>query len=203
MIENLNIIFPNQLFENSPLLKNQNESILVEEFLFFNQFKFHKQKILFHRITMKSYQRYLESQDRKVKYIESTETESDLRNLLENLCVNLKRIEIIDPDDYYIQKRISNFCIKNEIQLIVHENPSFITKKSELNEFFKKDKKKFFQTSFYKSQRKKFNILIEQNGKPTGGDWTYDVMNREKYPKDKKPPKIEFRRLMTNFFLNL
>ena len=34
MIENLNIIFPNQLFENSPLLKNQNESILVEEFLF-------------------------------------------------------------------------------------------------------------------------------------------------------------------------
>ena len=51
---------------------------------------------------------------------------------------------------------------------------------------FLKDKKKFFQTSFYKSQRKKFNILIEQNGKPTGGDWTYDVMNREKYPKDKK-----------------
>ena len=45
MIENLNIIFPNQLFENSPLMKNQNEFILVEEFLFFNQFKFHKQKI--------------------------------------------------------------------------------------------------------------------------------------------------------------
>ena len=101
MNENLNILFPNQLFENSPLMKNQNESILVEEFLFFNQFKFHKQKILFHRITMKSYQRYLESQDRKVKYIESIEKESDLRNLLENLCVNLKKIEIIDPDDYY------------------------------------------------------------------------------------------------------
>ena len=58
---------------------------------------------------MKSYQRYLESQDRKVKYIESTETESDLRNLLENLCVNLKRIEIIDPDDYYIQKEYQIF----------------------------------------------------------------------------------------------
>ena len=128
MVENLNIIFPNQLFENSPLMKNQNESILVEEFLFFNQFKFHKQKILFHRITMKIYQRYLESQGRKVKYIESTEIESDLRNLLENLCVNVKRIEIIDPDDYYIQKRILNFCKKNKIQLIVHENLSFITK---------------------------------------------------------------------------
>ena len=106
MIENLNIIFPNQLFENSPLMKNQNESILVEEFLFFNQFKFHKQKILFHRITMKNYQRYLESQGKKVIYIESTEIKSDLRNLLEDLCVNAKKIEIIDPDDHYIQKRI-------------------------------------------------------------------------------------------------
>jgi len=45
MNENMNIIFPNQLFEDSPLMKNQNEFILVEEFLFFNQFKFHKQKI--------------------------------------------------------------------------------------------------------------------------------------------------------------
>ena len=200
MNENMNILFPNQLFENSPLMKNQNEFILVEEFLFFNQFKFHKQKILFHRLTMKNYQRYLELHDRKVKYIESTETESDIRNLLENLCVNLNKIEIIDPDDYYIQKRISNFCKKNKIQLIIHENPSFLTKKSELNEFFKKDKKKFFQTSFYKSQRKKFNILIEQNGKPTGGDWTYDVMNREKYPKDKNPPKIEFAKVNDKLF---
>ena len=112
MIENLNIIFPNQLFENSPLMKNQNESILVEEFLFFNQFKFHKQKILFHRITMKNYQRYLELHDRKVKYIESTETESDIRNLLENLCVNLNKIEIIDPDDYYIKKGFQIFVKK-------------------------------------------------------------------------------------------
>ena len=70
MNENMNILFPNQLFENSPLMKNQNEFILVEEFLFFNQFKFHKQKILFHRLTMKNYQRYLDydmkTQDKKL-----------------------------------------------------------------------------------------------------------------------------------------
>ena len=44
MNENMNILFPNQLFENSPLMKNQNEFILVEEFLFFNQFKFTNRK---------------------------------------------------------------------------------------------------------------------------------------------------------------
>ena len=76
MDENLNILLPNQLFEVSPLLNNKNNFILVEEYLFFNQFKFHKQKILFHRITMKNYQNYLEFKERKVKYIESNETES-------------------------------------------------------------------------------------------------------------------------------
>ena len=200
MNKNLNIVLPNQLFEISPLFNNQNDFILVEEYLFFNQFKFHKQKLLFHRITMKNYQYYIESQGRKVKYIESTEAESYVRSLLENLCLDLEKIEIIDPDDYYIQKSISNFCKKNEIELVIHENPSFMTKKSELNEFFKKDKKKFFQTSFYKSQRKKFNILIDENGKPTGGDWTYDVMNREKYPKEKKPPKIDFSKVESKLF---
>ena len=67
----------------------------------------------------------------------------------------------------------------------------FITKKFELDSFFRPDKKKFFQTSFYKSQRSKFNLLME-DGNPEGGKWTYDDLNREKYPKDKVPPIVNY-----------
>ena len=38
--------------------------------------------------------------------------------------------------------------------------------------------------------------------KPEGGKWTYDDQNREKYPKDKTPPKIDFPEKI-NFTLNL
>jgi len=31
----LNIIFPNQLFENNPLLDNENDCLLIEEYLFY------------------------------------------------------------------------------------------------------------------------------------------------------------------------
>ena len=31
-----------------------------------------------------------------------------------------------------------------------------------------------------------------EEGKPEGGKWTYDDMNREKYPKDKTPPNINY-----------
>ena len=50
----ISIIFPNQIFENSKLLDESKEVYLIEEYLFFNQFKFHKQKLLFHRIHKKS-----------------------------------------------------------------------------------------------------------------------------------------------------
>ena len=43
----------------------------------------------------------------------------------------------------------------SNIRAIVYENPLFINTEDDLSSFFKKEKKKFFQTSFYKDQRLK------------------------------------------------
>jgi deoxyribodipyrimidine photolyase-related protein len=56
----INLVFPHQLFAESPLLGNGKEVYLIEEYLFFRQYSFHKQKIAFHRASMKYYQRYLQ-----------------------------------------------------------------------------------------------------------------------------------------------
>ena len=45
MMSSVDIIFPNQLFEDSIFTKNNNPKYLIEEDLFFNQYKFHKQKL--------------------------------------------------------------------------------------------------------------------------------------------------------------
>ena len=39
-MQSLNLIFPNQLFEDSPLYSNGNLCVLVEHDLYFKQFKF-------------------------------------------------------------------------------------------------------------------------------------------------------------------
>ena len=183
------IIFPNQLFKNSELLSNSKKIILVEEFLFFKHYKFHKQKILFHRMSMKSYKSFLENKGYDVRYIESTESNSDIRELIETLDVN--KIKIYNPVDNWLSKRISQSCSKKNIQIETYENPLFINNNDDLNTFFRTDKKKFFQTAFYKQQRIKMDIMMISD-KPEGGKWTYDDQNREKYPKDKTPPKIDF-----------
>ena len=101
-------------------------------------------------------------------------------------------IHIIDPNDNWLEKRIKIECEKGNINLHVHENPSFLTKKDELEPFFRADKKKFFQTTFYKAQRLKFNLLMDEQNKPEGGKWTYDDQNRLKFPKNKETPHINF-----------
>ena len=187
----ISIIFPNQIFEKSKLLDESTKIYLIEEYLFFNQFKFHKQKILFHRMTMKSYERFLQKNRCDIKYIDSTEKFSDIRIFIENLDSNIKSIKIYDPIDNWLSKRINDTCKLKNINVEVYDNPLFINKNEDLSSFFRSDKKKFFQTSFYKQQRLKLDVMMIGD-KPEGGKWTYDDLNREKYPKGKIPPTITY-----------
>ena len=184
------LIFPHQLIKNSPVLDIDADIYIVEEFLFFKHYKFHKQKIAFHRASMKSYQDYLESIGKSVKYVEAISDLCDVRELIKHLIEKgLKTVHIIDPTDNWLEKHINS--VSNNITIQWYENPLFINRKEELDTFFKPTKKKFFQTSFYKQQRKDRDILMV-NGEPQGGKLTYDSDNRKKYPKGKTLPHIQF-----------
>jgi len=185
------IVLPNQLFKESLFHKKDFKVFLIEEHLFFNQYKFHKQKICFHRSTMKFYYDYLNTFGCNTEYVESFSKESNIKLLIEKINnLGYEIIEIYDPVDYLLNKRLKNACTELNIRLVIHETELFINTSEELKDFFKESKKKFFQTSFYKSERKKRNVLIDIDGKPEGGEWTYDILNRKKFPKDEIPPKI-------------
>jgi len=184
------ILFPHQLFKNIDFLPMNTKVYLVEEYLFFKQYNFHKQKIAFHRATMKFYECFLIDKGVAVHYINSEDNLSDVRNLITHLENNdINEIHCINPTDNWLEKRIE--VTVRESELFWYDNPLFINTKEELSSFFKETKKKFYQTTFYKEQRVKRNILIE-NGNPTGGKWTFDTENRKKYPKKKIPPVIQF-----------
>ena len=80
----INIVFPNQLFEKVDYFDG-NEVVLVEEFLFFKQFNFHKKKLVFHRNSMKNYEDYLIKSGFNVEYIETSSKFSDIRQFISNL----------------------------------------------------------------------------------------------------------------------
>ena len=193
MNNTIKIIFPNQLFQFNPLFHLEGPIYLVEEFLFFKQFNFHKQKIAFHRASMKFYEDFMLEKGFSVNYIQSTDNESDIRLLIPNLhALGLGSISIIDPCDNWLLKRIKTACKSLNIQVNILDSPMFLNSNEDLNSFFKSTKKKFYQTEFYKQERIRRNILIDGHGGPEGGQWTYDVENRKKYPKNKAVVKTEF-----------
>lgn len=185
------LIFPHQLFEESILFRNKGTFFLIEENLFFNQYNFHKQKIVFHRSSMKTYADFLNSKKINVEYIEAKDSLADIRNLIPFLKKKkFTSIEFIDPIDYLLLRRIEAGCKKTGLTFTKHFSPYFLNSSEEILEYFS-TRKKFFQTDFYIHQRKKKQILVDGKLQPTGGKWTFDTENRLKYPRDKMPPVIE------------
>ena len=185
------LIFPHQLFEQSPLLDIEGDIFLIEEHLFFNQYPFHKQKIAFHRASMKCYAKFLQQNGNPVTYIDAPDNLSDVRHLIPWLRQSgYESIRIIDPVDYLLMRRVRRMVQKEEMGIEVLDSPLFLNTKDDLSTFFKPTKKKFFQTSFYIEQRKSRNILIDVDGEPVGGKWSFDAENRKRYPKNQTPPVI-------------
>ena len=192
------IIFPHQLVEQSTLVSTCDTIYLVEEWLFFKQFNFHKQKIAFHRGSMKFYENYLQSKKIKVIYIDSTNELANIKNLIPYLKKSgVDAFDYIDTTDYWLEQRIIKACSNSSIKATKNRSLLFLNSSEEITTFFS-DRKRMFQTDFYKYQRQSRNILLEQNQKPLGGKWTYDDENRLKYPKGKTPPKVDF--LKPNLF---
>ena len=147
---------------------------------------------------MKSYEKFLKKKKLDVVYIDSTENISDIREFIRNLDKKIQSIKIYDPVDNWLSRRINDSCEEKNIKIENYNNPLFINNNEDLETFFRSDKKKFFQTSFYKKQRVKLDIMMIGD-KPEGGKWTYDDQNREKYPKNKIPPEIDYPKKDDNY----
>ncbi|MFZ9588688.1 MAG: cryptochrome/photolyase family protein [Chitinophagaceae bacterium] len=188
----ISLIFPHQLFHQHPAIKENEPVYLIEEELFFKQFKFHKQKIILHKASMFAYASSLRAEGFEVKYIAAHEGQSNLEKLFSHLkAIGTKQIRSCFPSDEWLKKHVDTAAQKNSIKVQWIEGPDFLTSRDEINTFFK-GKKHYHQTDFYIYQRKKLGILLNDNGSPIGGKWTYDAENRKKLPKQINIPQPVF-----------
>jgi deoxyribodipyrimidine photolyase-related protein len=184
------IIFPHQLFKKHPAVEAGRRVVLVEETLFFNQYNFHQQKLILHRASMKSYAHFLQQQQIEVTYIDASSPNSDVRKLLAQLHQQgVTSIHMADVADDWLRKRILSACKKNSINIINYPTPNFINTIEGVKDYFDKSNT-YFQTSFYISQRKQRNILLDANRQPEGGQWSFDADNRKRFPKTEKVPAV-------------
>ncbi|MDX1477673.1 MAG: cryptochrome/photolyase family protein [Saprospiraceae bacterium] len=187
------VLFPHQLFAAHPLLEKGHPVWMVEEFLFFRQYPFHKQKIAFHRASMQAYAAMLRNRDLEVRYIEAQEDIADVRKLFAHLAEEeIAAVHYIDPVDDWLATRVREGSRQCEITVHQYETSLFLNTSDELAAFFGKDKERYFHHDWYVAQRKSTGILIEGDDAPVGGQWSFDADNRERFPADRKPPSVNF-----------
>ena len=183
------IIFPNTLFKNIDILINLlnekliNKIIILEELTYFTKFKFHKQKLILHRSSMKYYYDYLLFNfGTIVSYVNFNKS-----NILWQSITN-KNIDIYcyDPIDHDLIKKINKYSASSTI----YDNLSFMETYDDLLEYKKyNDSNKYRHDDFYKWNRTRLNLLLK-DGKPLFGKWSFDTENRKNFSKSYSEPKI-------------
>lgn len=184
------IIFPHQLFEAHPAVAKGRSIFLVEESLFFKHYRFHQQKIVLHRASMRYYQSMLEAKGYKVVSISAQEPAADVRILIPELLEKgYQEIHLADPADDWLQRRLQKAADQASIKLVWYSNPAFLTHLDAAQEFLD-SRKKYFHADFYTWQRKQTNILLDQCQQPIGGKWSFDAENQKRLPKGVTIPGI-------------
>lgn len=188
MGRSLSLVLPHQLFEQHPALEKSRPVFLVEDTLFFGDphaspGRFHKQKILLHRASMKAFAERLEGLDYEVSYHDySRDLPIDRRLSNWHAEEQIGELVLTDPVDFLLEKRIRRFAEANEVTLRIEETPMFLTPRDWADEHFD-SRKRPFMAKFYEEQRKRMGILVDANGEPEGGQWSFDEDNRKSMPK--------------------
>ena len=179
------IIFPNQLFEKHPGLRLSPERvILIEDSLFFGDAQypctFHKQKLWLHRATMKRYAERIAKKGFEILYIDHCQDGRLPQHLGKHLKSNSELVTL-EPVDFILERRLQETASQSKCILNFLPNPGFLNSDEE-NQTHRRGKKRWFMADFYKWQRKRLNILMDDD-QPVGGKWSFDADNRKKVPK--------------------
>lgn len=185
------LIFPHQLFKQHPAVSAEREIFMIEEWLFFNQYNFIKQKLVLHRASMQFYKSYLQPHY-KVSYIEATDELCDIRKLIKFLASKgITGLHYAEVSDNWLERRIAKTASDHNIQTIKYPGPDFLNRLPDVEDYFSQ-KKTYFMTDFYKWQRKQRGILLTADDQPVGGKWSFDYENRKRIPKSQAIPSIRF-----------
>jgi len=186
MIERILYIAFDQLNQNYGVLKTANKEtdlvVLVESQRMLKNRPWHPERLFFLVSSARHFAAELKAAGFQVEYLKAENTVAGLKSLKLNLP-----IFAADPNSFK-QKQLLDECGVNLIP-----SDFFVTPKELFHEWASKQKS-FVMENFYRLQRQRLNILID-NGQPEGGQWNFDKDNRLGPPKNYLfPEPITFER---------
>ena len=187
------VILGNQLFPLEYLESLDCAGVfMAEDMGLCTEVRHHQQKIVLFLAAMRHYADSLRDHGYTVHYHELDQ--SDGRQYEEKLgatiaataCDTIVHFEI---EDKPMEQRIVTFAESEGLHRAELESPMFLCSRERFREF-SDGKASLRMAEFYKDERYRQGLLIDADGTPEGGKWSFDADNRRKLPKDEEPPAI-------------
>ena len=187
------LILGNQLFTPRYLpAASERPVFMAEDVGLCTYEKHHQQKIVLFLAAMRAYADELREAGYDVHYemldIDDTRPYEDkLAEAMKSAgATELAHFEI---EDKAMEQRLIAFARENEIDRTELRSPMFSCSRDDFRAFAA-NKSRLLMGDFYKQQRRRLDILIDSDGKPFGGRWSFDADNRKKLPRNVTPPDM-------------
>ena len=152
--------------------------------------KHHQQKLVLFLASMRAYADELRDAGYELDYV--TLDTADERSYEDKLADALeshdsRRFVHFEIEDKPMEQRLIGFAKENDIDREQLPSPMFTCSRKRFAEFAE-GKSQLRMAEFYKLQRQRLDILVDDDGEPAGGQWSFDADNRKKLPRDVEPP---------------
>lgn len=152
----------------------------------------HPKKIAFLFAAMRHFAAELASQGVSVRYIKLDDPKNtgNFTDELKRATTELKpdKLIVTEPGEYRVLQMMQSWQNTLHIPVEILPDTRFLATHAEFAAWAK-GKKQLRMEFFYREMRKKYSILLEPDGKPTGGEWNYDKENRKPPKKGMKSPQ--------------
>lgn len=140
---------------------------------------------------MRRYRNELKGAGKKVIYYKLESRPQFFKKLSSTIKrLKTKQIQVFEIEDSFFEKQFKNFCKKEGVELEVIQSPMFMVSRHEFGHYLKRVRRPFMKT-FYEEQRREKGILMNKDGTPKGGKFSYDTENRKKIPKKEEVIPLE------------
>jgi len=94
-----------------------------------------------------------------------------------------------EVENKFMERRLLDFAGSRDLNLEFVRSPMFTCTRERFREYLDGQRKPFMKT-FYEEQRRRLDIMLDDEGEPLGGRWSFDTENRRKLPKSETPPDL-------------
>ncbi len=181
------LLFPHQLFEDVLPRCAGRHVLLIEHPLYFTQLKFHASRLILHRASMCCFAQRLREAGAIVRYVSINEysgLNTEARWIYDQ---GVTDVVCYDVTDDWLEHEI-RAAFEGVLGLRFAATPQFLTPIASLEAYFA-DRTRYRMAAFYQEQRTRMGILVDADGKPTGGRWSFDEDNRRRLPRSIAVPQ--------------